>query len=411
MAAEDATGGESMPVNGTAAESRPAIWMILITAVLDLMAMGIVMPVLPVLIRDLTGSLAAAGLWTGLVASLWAVAQFFAAPVIGALSDRFGRRPVILVSTAGLALDWVVMALAPNLWWLVLGRIIGGITPADITRPEDRTRAFGLVGAAVSAGFVAGPALGGVLGEFGPRVPFWVAAGLSAAAWAYGLVVLKESLPAERRTPFAWRRAHPIGALRLLRSQPGLGGLAGGFFLLTFAHRIFTSVFVLYAGHRHGMGTMEVGALLAASGVLDLVMQGMVVGPAARRFGDRPVMIFGLLGGAVSLLAMGLAPTGLLFALAILPNSLWGLAEPTMKSLMSARVAEEEQGRLQGASQSVMSMAGILGPVFFGWVYALSALSMPWLVFAIGAFVLVLAALVALRGRPVPRAEGEAFQQ
>jgi DHA1 family tetracycline resistance protein-like MFS transporter len=230
-------------------------------------------------------------------------------------------------------------------------------------------------------------------------MPFWAAAGLSAAAWLYGLVVLKESLPAERRTPFAWRRASPVGALRLLGADRGLGGLAMGFFLLTFTHRIFTSVFVLYAGHRHGLSTLEIGALLAASGVLDIVMQGVVVGPAARRFGDRGMMTFGLICGAFGLLAMGLAPSGLLFALALLPNALCGLAEPTIKSLMSASVAESEQGQLQGASQSVMSLAGIVGPLFFGWVYGLSALAMPWLVFAIGAGVLVLAALVTLSAR------------
>ncbi len=404
--------------------------MILITALLDLMAMGIVMPVLPGLIAELTGSVAAAGLWTGAIASLWAVAQFFAAPVIGALSDRFGRRPVILISTAGLAIDWVVMALAPSLWWLVAGRIVGGITSAsgtaifaymaDITKPEERTRAFGLVGAAISAGFVAGPALGGVLGEFGPRVPFWVAAGLSALAWLYGLVVLKESLPAERRRPFAWRSANPADALGLFRMGSSLRGpdsslrgpnlslrgLGIGFFLLTFSHRIFASVFVLYAGHRHGLSTLEIGALLAASGVLDLVMQGLVVGPAVKRFGDRAVMIFGLVGGAVSMLAMGFAPSGLLFALAIVPNSLWGLAEPTIKSLMSARVAEDEQGRLQGASQSLASLAGIIGPLFFGWIYAATLADAPWLAFAIGALVLVIAAAATMRVRPAP-----AFQQ
>lgn len=386
---------------------RAAVWMILITAVLDLMSMGIVMPVLPVLVEELTGSVAAAGIWTGTIATLWAVAQFFAAPVIGALSDRFGRRPVILVSTAGLAIDWMMMALAPTLWWLVLGRIIGGITSAsgsaifaymaDITRPEDRTRSFGLLGAAVSAGFVAGPALGGILGELGPRVPFWVAAGLSAAAWFYGLVVLKESLPIDRRTPFAWGSANPMGALRLFAAYRHLGELGSGFFLLTFAHRIFTSVFVLYAGHRHGLGTMEIGGLLAVSGVLDLVMQGLVVGPAAKRFGDKVVMVFGLLGGAASLLAMGLAPTAELFALAILPNSLWGLAEPTIKSLMSAQVSGQEQGRLQGASQAVASLAGILGPVFFGWVYSASLAVASWLVFGVASFVLLLAALVTSR--------------
>ena len=236
---------------------RPAIWMILIVAFLDMMAMGIVMPVLPGLIEDLTGSLSAAGLWTGIIGSLWALMQFVCAPVIGALSDRFGRRPVILVSTAGLALDWVLMALAPNLWWLAVGRIIGGVTSAsvtaifacmaDITAPERRSRAFGLVGAAISAGYVAGPALGGVLGEWGPRVPFWAAAGLSATAFLYGLFVLPETLQADRRAAFVWRTANPVAALRLLRSHSELIGLAISSFLLAFAHRLYMTVFVLFA--------------------------------------------------------------------------------------------------------------------------------------------------------------------
>ena len=176
-------GSLASQAGGSAAEgrSRQALWLILIVALLDMMAMGIVMPVLPVLIEELTGSIRAAGIWTGVIASLWAAMQFFCAPVIGVLSDRFGRRPVILFSTAGLALSWAMMALAPNLWWLLAGRVIGGLTSAtapaifaylaDITPPQARARAFGLAGAAISAGFVVGPALGGVLGEWGPRIP------------------------------------------------------------------------------------------------------------------------------------------------------------------------------------------------------------------------------------------------
>lgn len=397
---------------------RPAIWMILITAVLDMMAMGLVMPVLPVLIEELTGSLQAAGLWTGIIASLWATMQFICAPIIGALSDRFGRRRVILISTAGLALDWVLMALAPSLWWLVVGRIIGGVTSAsgtaifaymaDITSPENRARAFGLVGAAISAGFVAGPALGGILGEWSPRLPFWVAAGFSAAAFLYGLFVLPESLPADKRTAFSWRRANPIGAMWLLTSQRDLPWLASSTFLLSFSHRIFTAVFVLYAGHRYGLSIMQVGALLAASGVMDLVVQGGMVGPAIRQFGERRVMFFGFVWGAIGLAAMAFAPSAWLFALALVPNSLWGLSEPTLKAMMSARVDQAEQGRLQGAAHCVSSMAGITGPLFFGWVYGLSSLSMPGLVFVIAAGIVLLAAVFGvMAGRDV----GDELQQ
>jgi len=381
----------------------PAIWMILIAAFLDMMAMGIIMPVLPGLIENLTGSLAAAGIWTGLIGSLWALMQFVCAPVIGSLSDRFGRRPVILISTAGLALDWALMALAPNLWWLVVGRIIGGITSAsatalfaymaDITTPENRARAFGLIGAAISAGFVLGPALGGVLGDIAPRLPFWIAAGFSGAAFLYGLVVLPESLPPERREPFAWRTANPVTALRMLLGRRELSALASSVFLLTFSHRLFMTVFVLFAGHQHRLSTLEVGALLAFSSVLDLIMQGLVVGPATTRFGDQRTTIIGLAGGTLSFLAMGLASSAAWFVAAMIPASLMGLAEPTLKSMLSRRVPESEQGQLQGAMQSLASVAGISGPAFFGWVYAMSSESLPGLSFTIASGILAVAAV------------------
>lgn len=387
----------------------PAMGMILVTGFLDMLAMGVVMPVLPGLIEDLTGSLSAAGLWTGILGSLWALMQFVCAPVIGSLSDRFGRRPVILISAAGLGLDWVLMALAPNLWWLVIGRILGGMTSAsatalfayvaDVTAPENRARAFGIVGAAISAGFVLGPALGGVLGEVSARLPFWVAAGLSALAFLYGLVVLPESLPQERRQPFAWRSAHPVAALRLLARSRTLGALSAGVFLLTFSHRLFMTVYVLYAGHQHGLTTLQVGALLAASSVLDMTVQGALVGLVTKRIGEGPATLIGLLSGAFSFLAMALVPSPLWFAAAMIPAALMGLSEPTMKSLMSRAVAETEQGQLQGAMQSLASVAGIAGPVFFGWVYAASAGWMPGLSFVIGAGVLVLAAAVTALSR------------
>jgi DHA1 family tetracycline resistance protein-like MFS transporter len=381
----------------------PAVWMILVTALLDMMAMGLVVPVLPHLIEDLTGSIATAGLWTGIMASLWATLQLFCAPLLGGLSDAFGRRRVILVSAAGLGIDWVLMALAPNLWWLVVGRIIGGATSAsvtaifaymtDITAPGDRTKAFGRVGAAISAGFLVGPALGGLLAEWGPRVPFWTAAALSGVAFLYGLIVLPESLPPERRKAFSWHHASPLGSIALIRSHGDLTGLATGTFLLSFTHKIYTTVFVLYAAHRHGLGSLEVGLLLTGTAALDLVLQGLLVGPITQRFGDRPTMLFGLLTGAVGMVAMGLAPSPAWFVAAMVFNGLMGLAEPTLKSLMSARVPETDQGRMQGAIHSLISLAGIVGPVCFGWLYGVSFVTQPGLVFFVAAAVLVLAAL------------------
>lgn len=361
---------------------RAAIAFILVTAVLDIVAMGIVIPVLPHLIEEFVGSNARAGLLNGVFVALWAGMQFLASPVIGSLSDQYGRRPVILLSCAGLAADYVLMALAPNLWWLAVGRLVAGVTSssfttiyaymADITEPEKLARAYGLIGAAFSGGFVLGPVLGGFLGEFGPRVPFWVAGALSGVAFLYGLFILPESLPLEKRMPFSWRRANPVGAMILLKRHAELAGLAVVNFLLYFAHHVFSAVFVLYAGLRYGWGPWQVGALLAMVGVLDMIVQGLLVGPASKRFGDRATMIFGLCGGAVGIALMGWAPTGVAFIVAMFPNALWGLAMPTLQSLMTRRVGESEQGQLQGANMSVASIAGVASPLFFGWIYSVS---------------------------------------
>ncbi|MEA1072718.1 TCR/Tet family MFS transporter [Sphingomonas sp. LY160] len=383
---------------------KPALAFIFVTAVLDIMAMGIVIPVLPALIEEFSGSNASAGLWNGALVAAWAAMQFIFSPIIGSLSDHYGRRPTILLSTAGLAADWVLMALAPNLWWLALGRILGGITSssfttvfaymADITPPEERSRAYGMIGAAFSAGFVAGPLVGGVLGEWGPRVPFWAAAALSGLAFLYGLFVLPESLAPEKRMAFSWRRANPFGALRLLRSHPELSGLAVVNFLLYFAHHVFSAVFVLYAAARYGWGALEVGLLLAMVGVLDMIVQGLVVGRVVKKLGDRRTMVIGLIGGAVGIACMGLAPTPLAFIAAMFPNAIWGLAMPTLQSLMTQRVSESEQGQLQGANNSVASIAGVMSPLFFGWIYTLSATTMPGLSFLIAAGVLLAGALI-----------------
>ncbi|XHS33704.1 TCR/Tet family MFS transporter [Pseudoxanthomonas sp. UC29_72] len=330
---------------------------------------------------------------------------------MGSLSDRYGRRPVILLSTAGLAIDYLLMALAPNLWWLAAGRIVSGITTAsfttvyaymaDITTPENRARGYGLIGAAFSAGFVAGPLLGGVLGEWSPRAPFWAAAAMSTLAFAYGAFVLPESLAPEKRMAFSWSRANPLGALRLLRSHQELTGLAVVNFLLYFAHHVFSAVFVLYAADRYGWGAWQVGLLLAMVGALDMLVQGTLTGPAVRRFGDRRTMIIGLCFGALGIACMGLAPTGWLFVAAMLPNALWGLAMPTIQSLMTQRVSESEQGQLQGANNSVGAIAGVVSPVFFGWVYSRSVgpeAALPFIgtPFLIAAGVLAAAALTGI---------------
>jgi len=384
---------------------QAAIAFILVTAVLDIIAMGIVIPVLPPLIEEFAGSTAQAGILNGVFIALWGLMQFVASPIIGSLSDQYGRRPVLLLSALGLAADYVLMALAPNLWWLALGRLIAGVTSAsfttvyaymaDITAPEQRARAYGLIGAAFSGGFVLGPLLGGFLGEISPRAPFWVAGAMSGVAFLYGWLVLPESLPHDRRMPFAWSRANPFGAMRLLRSHHELFGLAAVNFLLYFAHHVFSAVFVLYAAHRYGWTAWEVGALLALVGVLDMLVQGLLVGSVVKRYGDRATMVFGLFGGAVGLACMGLAPTSLAFVLAMLPNALWGLAMPTLQALMTRRVSESEQGQLQGANSAVASIAGVVSPLFFGWIYSLSVGDKPVLPLSGAAFLIAAVVLLA----------------
>lgn len=405
----------------TGSRRQAAIAFIFVTAVLDIVAMGIIIPVLPSLIEEFAGSNADAGWINGVFVALWAFMQFVCSPIIGSLSDRYGRRPVILLSTAGLAADYVLMALAPNLWWLALGRIVAGVTSssfttvfaymADITPPEGRARAYGLIGAAFSAGFVAGPLMGGFLGEISPRAPFWVAAAMSGLAFLYGAFVLPESLAPEKRMPFAWRRANPFGAMMLLRSHPELTGLASVTFLLHFAHHVFSAVFVLYAAFRYNWHAWEVGVLLAMVGVLDMIVQGLIVGPVVKRFGDRATMVFGLFGGAIGLALMGFAPTGIWFTVAMIPNALWGLAMPTTQSLMTQRVSESEQGQLQGANMSVASIAGVASPLFFGALYAWTVrdgtpMPFPGLAFYIAAAVLLFAAIVGwIVARNATRAE------
>ena len=384
---------------------KAAIAFILVSAVLDIIAMGIVIPVLPKLIEEFAGSNARAGVINGAFVALWAGMQFLASPIIGSISDRYGRRPVLLLSTAGLAIDYVLMAVAPNLWWLALGRILAGITSAsfttiyaymaDITAPEHRARAYGLIGAAFSGGFVAGPLLGGLMGEISPRAPFWLAGALSALAFLYGWLVLPESLPADRRMAFSWARANPFGALRLLMRERELTVLASVNFLVHFAHHVFSAVFVLYAGARYGWSLWEVGILLSFVGLLDATVQGWLVPRVTRHMGDRRTMVVGLAGGAVGIACMGLAPQGWLFVLAMFPNALWGLAMPTIQALMTRLVSEREQGQLQGANMSAASIAGVASPLFFGAVYALSVGERAVIPFIGTAFLIAAAVLMA----------------
>jgi len=392
--------------------SRPrkaALAFIFVTVVLDMLALGIVIPVLPGLIEDfLHGDTAQAAEVNGLFSTVWALMQFFSMPVMGALSDRYGRRPVILLSNLGLGLDYVLMALAPTLAWLFAGRVVSGICAAsistamayiaDVTPVEKRAGSYGLVGMAFGVGFIFGPAFGGLLGNVDPRLPFWVAAGLSLANAAYGWLVLPESLAPQNRRPFAWRRANPVGSLKLLRSHPELAGLASAAFLSNLAHAAIPVTFVLYAGHRFGWDTGAVGLSLAVVGASSALVQGLLVGPLVRRFGERRAMLAGLLAGATGYFIYAFAPTGAWFLLGIPVVALWGLAGPSGQSLMTRRVAADEQGALQGASGSIQGVATMIGPMLFAGTFAWAIGRGAWLGLPGAAYLLAGLLLVGAAG-------------
>lgn len=363
---------------------RPAaLAFIFVTVLLDMLAVGLVVPVLPGLVAEfLGGDLPGAARIVGLFGTVWALAQFVAAPLLGSLSDRFGRRPVILLSNLGLGLDYLLMALAPGLAWLFVARIVSGVTAAsvatasayiaDVTVPERRAAGFGMLGAAFGVGFVVGPALGGALGAIDLRLPFWVAGALSLANALYGLLILPESLPRDRRGPFRWTAANPLGALRLLRAYPSLGGLAAVHFLHYMAHQTLPIVFVLYTGRRFGWREDQIGLVLAAFGIGAMIVQGLLVRQIVARIGERPSLLLGLLCGVIGFGAMGLAPNAPLFIAALPFMALWGLTGPAVQALITRAVGPAEQGRLQGAFTSVAGTTGIVGPTLFAAIFALA---------------------------------------
>jgi DHA1 family tetracycline resistance protein-like MFS transporter len=377
-------------MSGTSAVGTPpamssgrgaAVAFIFITILLDMLALGLIMPILPKLVESFVDNdTARAARIFGVFGTAWALMQFFFSPILGSLSDRFGRRPVVLLSNFGLGLDYVLMALAPSLIWLFVGRVISGITSAsistafayiaDITPAERRAAVFGKVGAAFGAGFIVGPAVGGLLGDVDPRLPFWVAAGLSFANTMYGFLILPESLPHDRRAPFRWKSANPVGALRLLRSDRLLAGLSVSNFFAQLAHAVLPSIFVLYATYRYGWDSKTVGVTLAMVGICAMLVQGVFIGPIVRMFGERLALQLALVCGAAGFLIFAIAPTGPLSWLGIPVMSLWGVSGAAIQSLMTKRVAPDQQGQLQGATTSVQSISQLLGPFLFTLTFA-----------------------------------------
>ena len=408
---EDEAVPESIPSSTAPARRHAAFAFVFVTVLLDMLAIGVIIPVLPRLVLDFLGNdTVRAADMLGIFGTVWALMQFVFAPLQGALSDRFGRKPVIVMSNIGLGLDYVLMAVAPTIGWLFVGRVVSGITAAsistayayvaDVTPPERRSARFGLLGAAFGAGFILGPALGGIAGNVDPRLPFWIAAALSLANGLYGTFVLPESLPRERRAGFSWARANPFGALILLRSQRQLTVMATINFLGNLAHAVLPSMSVLYMTYRYGWSERTVGLTMAFVGVCAMIVQGTLIGPIVGRFGERTSLLTGLLFGVAGFLVFGLATSGPIFWLGIPLMALWGLASPSALGLMSRRVGPSEQGRLQGANSSIMGIANMIGPALFTQAFALaisvrSEWQLPGAPFVLAAGLLAVAASAA----------------
>ncbi len=394
------------------APRQAAFGFIFASALMNSISFGLMIPILPNLIKQFTGGdTAAASEWNVLFATTWGLMQFVFGPILGVLSDRWGRRPVLLISLLGLAVDFLFMAFAPTLWWLFVGRVLNGMTAssfstagaylADVTPPERRAKSFGMLTSAFSFGFILGPTLGGFLGQHDIRLPFLVAAGLTGVNWLYGLLILPESLPRERRlAKFQWARANPLGSLRLLQSQRGLLALASVAFLFQFAQIVLPQIFVLYTTYRYHWSLAMLGLTFPLTGILGVIVQMFLVGPAVARFGERRVVLIGAAAGALGFAWYGSATTGWAYLLAAPLFAFSGFMMPGLQGLMTQRVPPNQQGQLQGAIQSLAGIGAVLGPLVFGETFAWSirneaTLHMPGLAIYLAGGLLVLAFLLA----------------
>jgi DHA1 family tetracycline resistance protein-like MFS transporter len=358
-----------------------SVRFILITLVIDALGFGLVVPIVPSLVLKLSGlTVSGASVWVGLLLAVFALMQFVCAPVLGALSDRFGRRPVLLLSLSGICANYLLLAWAPSLAWLFLGRLIAGATAAnaatatayiaDVTPPKDRAGQFGLVGAMFGVGFVAGPALGGVLGAYGLRLPFFVAAGLAGCNVLYGLFVLPESLPPALRRPINWRRANPLGSLQVVMASRDLGRLAIAWGAIWFALGALQSTFVLANQARFGWDTRHNGMALALAGLGSAVVQGLLVRRIVPALGERRAAMAGGVLAAIAYLCIALAPFGWVVLLGIAIQATGAITGPAVQGLVSAAAAADRQGEMQGALSSVQGLTAIVSPLIASWVFS-----------------------------------------
>jgi DHA1 family tetracycline resistance protein-like MFS transporter len=413
------------PAGGPAVPGRrakpAALGFIYAAVMMNTTSMGVIIPVFPVLVKSLTGQGdAGAAQIAGVFGAVWALMQLSFAPVFGNLSDRFGRRPVLLVSMFGLAFDYLVMALAPNIAWLFIGRLISGITSssgsaagayvADVSSTEDRARNFGRFQAAANAGILLGPALGGFVGVLDPRAPFWIAAVLAFGNGLYGLFIVPESLVHERRMPFAWKRANPVGAGALLFSRKGLAGMAAILLIIQFAGSSFNSIFQFYTHYRYGWGPPQNALLLMVLSGGGIVMTSLVAGWGARLIGERGSVILGMGLAVAGFIGLGLAPTAPWFWASLIFIVLSNLTFPSLMSLLSQRVEVDQQGQLQGALAILFGLSQLVGPLAFSNLFAWSVgpggarLGLPGISMLVGAGLIVFGVgLAVLFARPPPK--------
>lgn len=360
--------------------SRHAVTFVLITVFLDMVGFGLIVPVLPALIEEVgevgIDRAAVIGAW---MFAAFSLAQFVFAPLMGNLADRFGRRPLLLLAIFGLGVDFILSALAPTLFWLFVGRIVAGVCGAswiiasafiaDVTAPADRAKAFGLMGAAFGVGFVIGPAIGGLLGEFGPRVPFWVAAGISLLNFVYGWVVLPETLAPENRRRFELWRANPFGAFRVFASYPGVLPMVLIMGLFFFCTSVYPAIWAFWGIAKFGWSEAVVGLTLAVFGIISGAFQGFLTGPAVARFGAARTALFGMLCGTLVLLGYGLVGSLAAVIILMILHGPEGFVHPVLTAMLTERVPEDAQGELQGGISAVTNVAMLFGTVIFALLF------------------------------------------
>lgn len=392
-------------------KKQAALGFIFVTLLIDVTGFGLIIPVMPKLIEELIhGNVSDASRYGGWLGFAYAIMQFIFAPVIGNLSDKYGRRSVLLFSLFGFGIDYILLSFAPNITWLFIGRMIAGITGAsfttatayiaDISSPEDRAKNFGMVGAAFGVGFIIGPVMGGFLGQIGTRVPFYVSAALCLLNWLYGFFILPESLPKDKRRPFSWKRANPLGSLLLLRRYSGVSALVGSLVLIYIAAHAVQSTWSFFTIEKFHWSEKLIGLSLGLVGVLVGAVQGGLIRYVNPRLGNERSVYIGLLLYAFGMLLFGLASASWMLFVFLVPYCLGGIAGPALQAIITGHVPQNEQGELQGALTSLMSATSIIGPPLmtnlFAFFTAQSApVYFPGAPFILGAILMLVSAIIA----------------